>query len=238
MTALFGQWRVEALVFVRATLAVCACALLGVLAFGWMRSRNSARPGESKEPAGTIIDKQPVRFVNRTFDPASPPPEMPPMIPGEAAVCDSNFVAIANLSANLQALDATHAEVTVSRVKIRLQLSITIWTPAEVSPRVMEHENGHRQISEHYYETADKIAEKIGATYLGRQMEVSGTDLHGETDKLLQKQAMEITAEYGKELNPDPAQELYDSITDHSRNDVSVQDAVTHAINNAAVEAN
>jgi hypothetical protein len=50
--------------------------------------------------------------------------------------------------------------------------------------------------------------------------------------------AAEITEEYGKRLNPNPTQQLYDTITDHSRNDVSVQDAIAHAINNAAVEAN
>jgi hypothetical protein len=138
----------------------------------------------------------------------------------------------------MHATEATHANVTVTQVKITLELNITIWTPAEVSPRVMEHENGHRQISEHYYETADKVAERIGATYLGRQIEVAGGDLNVETGKQLQQMAAEITAEYGKELNPNPTQELYDTITDHSRNDVSVQAAVTHAINNAAVEAN
>ena len=160
------------------------------------------------------------------------------MVPGEAAVCDSNFVASANVSGDMNATDATHADVTVTQVRIILHLNITIWTPGEVSPRVMEHENGHRQISEHYYETADKVAERIAATYLGRQIEVSGADLNLETGKQLQQMAADITAEYGKELNPDPAQELYDTITDHSRNDVAVQDAVIHAINNAAVEAN
>ena len=159
------------------------------------------------------------------------------MTPGEAAVCDSNFVASANVSGNTNETDATHADVTVTQVKITLQLNVTIWTPAEVSPRVMEHENGHRQISEYFYETADKVAAQIGSRYLGRQIEVSGTDLNVETGKQLQQMAAEIAAEYGKELNPDPAQELYDTITDHSRNDVAVQDAVTHAINNAAVEA-
>lgn len=222
----------------RVRIIVIACALLGVLAFAWTKWRDPATHSDSKQTSGTIIDKQPVRFVNRTFDPANPPPEMPPMTAGEAAVCDSNFVASANVSGNTHETDATHADVTVTQVKIILQLNIIIWTPAEVSPRVMEHENGHRQISEHYYENADKVAEQIGASYLGRQVEVSGADLKGETGKQLQQMAAEITAEYGKELNPDPAQELYDTITDHSRNDVSVRDAVTHAINNAAVEAN
>jgi hypothetical protein len=146
-------------------------------------------------------------------------------------------VASANVSGATHRVDETHADVTVTQVKITLQLNITIWTPADVSPRVMEHENGHRQISEHYYETADKVAERIAETYLDRQIEVSGPDLDGEANKQLQQMAAEITSEYGKELDPDPAQELYDTITDHSRNDVSVQDAVTHAINNAAVEA-
>ena len=222
---------------IRAILVVCA--LLGVPAFAWVRWRESAVPSaNSKQTSSTIIDKEPVRFVNRTFDPANPPPEMPPMTPGEIAVCDSNFVASAHVSGDTHPTDATHANVTVTSVKITLQLNITIWTPPEASPRVMEHENGHRQISEHYYETADQVAERIGATYLGRQIEVSGPNLDDEAGKQLQEMAAEITAQYGKELNPDPAQELYDSITDHSRNDVSVQDAVTHAINNATVESN
>ena len=160
------------------------------------------------------------------------------MSPGEAALCESNFVASADVSGKMHAEDATHADVTVTQVKIILQLNITIWTPADVSPRVMEHENGHRQISEHFYETADQVAERIGRMYLDRSMEVTGADLDGETAKQLRQMAAEITAEYNKELNPNPAQELYDTITDHSRNDVVVQEAVTHAIKNAAVEAN
>ncbi len=217
---------------------IVLCVLLGLVAFVSQKWRGSASRNEAKETSAAIVSKLPVHFENRTFDPANPPPEMPPMSPGEAAVCDSNFVASANVSGDTHPTDATHASVTVTQVKVTLQLNITIWTPADVSPRVMEHENGHRQISEHYYETADKVAERIAATYLGRQTEISGSDLDVEAGKLLQQMAAEITVEYGKQLNPEPAQQLYDTITDHSRNDVSVQDAVKHAINNAAVEAN
>ena len=217
---------------------IVLCVLLGLVAFASLKWRGPASRNEAKETSAPIVNKLPVHFANRTFDPSSPPPEMPPMIPGEAAVCDSNFVANANVSGDTHPTDATHASVNVTQVKVTLQLNITIWTPGKVSPRVMEHENGHRQISEHYYESGDEIAERIAATYLGRQTEISGSDLDGEAGKLLQQMAAEITAEYGKQLNPEPAQLLYDTITDHSRNEVSVQDAVNHAINNAAVEAN
>jgi hypothetical protein len=217
---------------------IVLCVLLGLVAFVSLKWRGLASPNEAKETSAAMVNKLPVHFANRTFDPANQPAEMPPMAPGEAAVCDSNFVASANVSGDTHPTDATHASVTVTQVKVTLQLDIIIWTPADVSPHVIEHENGHRQISEHYYESAGKVAEQIAATYLGRQTEINGSDLDGEAGKLLHQMAAEITAEYGKQLNPEPAQLLYDTITDHSRNEVSVQDAINHAINNAAVELN
>ena len=82
---------------------------------------------------------------------------------------------------------------------------------------------------------ATPLSAIAAATYLGRQTEISGSDLDGEAGKLLQQMAAEITAEYGKQLNPEPAQLLYDTITDHSRNEVVVKDAVAAAIKNISI---
>jgi len=101
-----------------------------------------------------------------------------------------------------------------------------------VTQHVIDHEEGHRQISEYYYETADKLADQIAATYMGKQMEISGTDLNGESSKMLRQMATEITDEYNEELSPGPTQLLYDSITDHSRNEIVAADAVTAAVKN------
>ena len=49
--------------------------------------------------------------------------------------------------------------------------------------------------------------------------------------------AAEITEEYDRELNTEPTQLLYDIITDHSRNEVAVQDAVDHALKNVSIES-
>lgn len=111
-----------------------------------------------------------------------------------------------------------------------LQLSVAIWVPAGVTQHVIEHEDGHRQISEYYYQTADKLARRIAAPYMGKQVAISGADLQAESSKALQKMGAEITDEYNKELNPEPAQLRYDDITDHSRNDFVAQDAVAQAI--------
>jgi hypothetical protein len=155
---------------------------------------------------------------------------MPPLALGEEAQCDSNFLSNASVGGQAQETDATHATVTLTQIKVTLRLNITIWAPTGATQHVIEHEQGHRQISEHYYQTADKLAERIAATYLGKQIVISGADLRAELSKLLQQMGADITDEYNKELNPEPAQLRYDAITDHGRNEVAAKDAVAQAI--------
>jgi hypothetical protein len=195
---------------------------------------NSSQLTERPRP---VITKQLVTFAQRTFDPASPPPDMPPLTPGEAAACDSNFVSNATVAGKTRKIDSTHATVTIAQIKVLLQLSIVIWVPADVTPHILEHELGHRQLSEHFYQTADQLAERIAAGYIGKRFDISGADLDIESNKVLQQVAADITSEYNQQLNPGPAQNLYDQITDHSRNDVPVQDAIDHALKNAPIEA-
>jgi hypothetical protein len=208
------------------------CILLAALATGCGTSTS-----QLTERPRPVITKQPVTFAQRTFDPASPPPDMPPLTPGEAAACDSNFVSNATVAGKTRKIDSTHATVTIARIKVLLQLSIVIWVPVDVTPHILEHELGHRQLSEHFYQTADQLAERIAAGYIGKRFDISGADLDIESNKALQQVAADITAEYNQQLNPGPAQNLYDQITDHSRNDVPVQDAIAHALKNAPIES-
>jgi len=213
------------------------CALLGALILGWLawRGFSSRRPlGEAPVPA---IDKQPVAFASRTFDPDTPPADMPPLASGESAECDSHFLSSASVRGESRQTDTTHATVTITRIKVTLQLNINIWVPTGVTQHVIEHEDGHRQISEYYYQTAGKLAERIAAPYMGKQVEITGTDLGAESNKMLQQIATDITDEYNKELNPGPTQLLYDAITDHGRNEVVVKDAVAHALKNITIES-
>jgi hypothetical protein len=209
--------------------------LLGGLIFGGLLWRDHASRRQLSEAPGPVINKQPVHFAIRTFDPAAPPADMPPLSGGENAACDSNFLSNASVGGLTRQTDARHATVTITTIQVALQLHITIWLPTGAAQRVIEHEDGHRQISEYYYQTADKLAERIAASYMGRQADITGPDLDAESSKWLQQMAAEITAEYNKELNPGPTQQLYDTITDHSRNAVIVQEAVAAAIKNIAM---
>ena len=212
------------------------CVLLVVLGSGWLALWGCSSRQLREASAPTII-KRPVAFASRTFDPAAPPADMPPLSPGEGAECDSNFLSNASVRGETRQTDATHATVTITQISVTLQLNITIWVPSGATQHVMEHEEGHRQISEYYYRGADKLAERIASSYMGKRVDITGTDLSVDSNKVLQQAAAEINDEYNKELNPGPTQLLYDSITDHGRNDVVVKDAVDHAIKNAMIEA-
>ena len=211
--------------------------LLGLIVLAWIDWQWHSPVAQHGTLAPPTIIKQPARITTRNFDPANPPSDMPPLPSGEEiAQCESNFTSNASVGGQSRRMDATHAVVTVSQIQITLQLEITIWAPADVSKNVMDHEQGHRQISEYYYQSADKLAAEVASQYMGKEVSVSGADLDAEVHKALQDIGAEITDEYEKQLNPNPAQLLYDAITDHSRNDVAVRDAVDHALKNVSVE--
>lgn len=214
--------------------SILLLGFLGVLFFGWLLWRNSVSSQQRKVTAAPTIVKQRATVSTRTFDPDNPPADMPPSIPGELAVTDSNFISDARVGGDALQVGASGAMVTITQITVTLQLNITIWVPINASQHVIEHEEGHRQISEFFYQTADKLAAQIASTYMGKTIRVTGSDTHAEITKLLQKLGAEITDEYNKELNPDPTQLRYDEITDHSRNEVDSKDAVAQALKEAA----
>jgi hypothetical protein len=189
-----------------------------------------ACPWAAAQTPGVTVIKQPANLAKRTFDPAKPPADMPPPTPGEDAECDSDFLSDANVGGLARQTDATHATVKISQIKVTLQLNMTIWTPIKVTQHVIEHEDGHRQISDYYYQTADNLAQRIAASHMGKQVVISGTDLRGELSKLLQKMGADITDEYNKELHVEQTQLRYDAITNHSRNEVVATAAVAQSL--------
>jgi hypothetical protein len=214
---------------------VLLCLVLCIAVSAWLIHRKSlSRRQQSAQPS-LAIDKQPVAFANHTFDPHAPPADMPPLAYGEEALCDSNFSSNTSVAGESQNSDATHATVTITRVHMTLHLAVDIWVPAGATPHVLEHENGHRQISEFYYQTANQLAERVAASYLGGQIDINGPDLHAELEKVLRQTATGITNEYDRDLNSPAAQHYFDAITDHGRNETNVKDAIAAAVENAKI---
>jgi hypothetical protein len=211
---------------------IVLCVFLGIVVFGRLLWRKSLSRLHQAETPAITIEKRPVAFANHTFDPNWPPSDMPTLAYGEEAVCDSNLTSNTSVGGESQKTDATHATVTITKVKMILQLSINVWVPSGATQHVVEHKDGHRQISEYYYQGADKLAERIAATYMGKQIDINGTDLDAQLETALHQTATDITHEFDQELSFAATQQYYDVITDHGRNESDVKEAVAAAVEN------
>jgi hypothetical protein len=176
------------------------------------------------------IVKMPAEVGTRYSDPKRPPRDRPSLSGPEEAVCASDFLSDASVGGQAALTDATHAKLTINQIKVMLQLNVTIWLPKDPQMWTVEHENGHRQISEYYYQNPDAIARRIAVPYLGKVIDVSGRDLRKAISAVLQKMGRDVTGEYNRQMPVETTQARYDVITEHSRKDIPVSDAVAQAL--------
>ena len=174
------------------------------------------------------IDKQPATVATRTFDPRRPPAEMPKLKRGEAAVTESGFGCGVQLEVQKLTANGETREVKIVGVRADLKLEVTIWLPKDVTKKIRVHEEGHRMISEYYYQDADKIAREVAKKYIGKQIDFKGADVQAA----IKKEATRFCEEYlaAVEAPSQKAQEKYDEITDHGRNRVPEQRAIEESI--------
>lgn len=205
------------------TASILSCSILIVL-LSWVPVLHAEQPQVE-------IVKMPAQVGTRYFDPKRPPRDRPPLTGQEEAVCAGDFLSDAAVGVQAQVTDATHAKATINRVKVTLQLNITTWLPNNPQKWTVEHEEGHRQISEYYYQNAEVIARRVAEPYIGRTFDVSGKDLRQILSAAVRKLAGEITAEYYRQMPVETTQARYDDITEHSRKEIPVPDAVAQALN-------
>ncbi len=167
------------------------------------------------------VVKQPAVVQTRTFDPANPPSEMPPLGKGENAltVCDyrcdvnSKFRTVDQR----ETADGFDADVKIFAVTLTVRLNVTIWIPDAAAPKLVAHEEGHRQIAERIYQDAEAIAKSVG-----KQMDERRVTGHGETGQAARRAAIETIARDTSNRYLDQTavragrvNEIYDDLTAH-----------------------
>ena len=183
-----------------------------------------------------VARKAPTTAI-KTFNPKRPPKEMPPLRPGEAAVCESKFLCQVQVEVEISSGAGEPTQCKVTGVKAELRLDVVIWLPSDATHKIRVHEDGHRQISEHFYARAEEVAKQIGAKYVGKELEVKSAE-PAETRPIIQRVANEFCQEYlgTIEVPSEKVQMKYDQLTDHGRNKLSEREAIRRAL--ASVEGN
>jgi hypothetical protein len=192
---------------------------------------------------GVKINREPVSVEHRKFDRNNPPADMPPLEPQEAAVTKAVFGIGTELSVQGLA-EQKRGGKTIQRAKIagitlNVSLKITIWVPTDAPRTIIDHEEGHRQLSEYFYKDAEKIARTVAQKYLGKIYEEQGNDPQAANQAALNKAIEELSQMYmAQTQNPSVrANVIFDEITQHSRNQkISVEKAVEQSIERAKKE--
>jgi hypothetical protein len=195
-------------------------------------------PGASTSRGAVTVQKKPAVVEHKTFDPTDKPAEMPPLSSGELAVTTSQF----DCSAEVQIVPrrsktrtGRHTmSYTVNGVKMMIELKVVVWNPANARDKLKAHEEGHREISETIYKTADAQAKAVAQKLDGRR--IVG---EGDTPAAAQKAAdeamraanqqvceeyMELTSRAGVRV-----QTLYDDLTGHGMRPIAEKDAIQQA---------
>ena len=181
------------------------------------------------DDTGIKINKPEANVKVQAFDPAHPPKEMPPLRKDEAAVTESAFACAVQLEVESKIVGDGAIKTKIVALRMDLRLDVTEWVPRNASRKIRAHEDGHRAISEHFYQSAEKIAQDIARTYVGKNLDVKSKD---GIQAAIKKAATELCQEYlGAVEKPSQlAQEKYDEITDHGRNRVSEKRAIEQSI--------
>jgi hypothetical protein len=179
------------------------------------------------EPA-TIV-KNPAKVAHREFDYDHQPADMPPIKPPEAAECQSQLSSEAALDAQGEQSAPDEMVVTIRSVRFTLNCKITLWLPKGYDKRILDHEEGHRRITETFYAKAETIAHAVCDPYVGRRITVRGSDLQAQLKAQLNVLAKEMSDKFQATFDIEKTQQRFDQINNHPLKKIAVDDAIRQA---------
>jgi hypothetical protein len=189
-----------------------------VLIAGWIFG--SAMFGSIDRGAVTI-DRKPAVVEHRTFDPAHPPADMPPLKGAEAAVTESKFDC--QVAMKYQVLghqwgaDGCVTTLLVQDIHATVQLNVIIWLPNSAGAKLTAHEEGHRRIAEQIYGDAERIARTVGQGLDGKKLVATASDCATADKKATDSSAQQFCEGYLKQTFDVTRQvgDAYDELTAH-----------------------
>jgi hypothetical protein len=190
----------------------------------------------AQDKDAVTVERPAADCSTRFYDPADPPSEMPPPTVDQAGVTVSEFGCTTLLDGAIVQQSHQHTQVVtqvrVDDVHIRLRLKITEWISQDAPQKIHNHEDGHRLIAEHFYVHANEVAAQIGADFVGKTVEASGTDAAVAANEALTVAAQQIARRYMREVRDqsEQVQQAYDRITVHGTNSVDEIEAINRAL--------
>jgi hypothetical protein len=187
---------------------------------------------------GVTVQKSEPLVQRKTFDSRNPPPDMPALGPRADAITEPKFGCTAAVYSSFisRARDES-GKCTVTKriesVEVHVDLTVTIWTPTWAKQKLIDHEEGHREIAERVYgEIAAAAARSEAEKLVGKTITASGDDCEAaaaaavkEAVQAFSRAYMDATADWASRVG-----NRYDEITRHGKRDEpNVEEAIRQA---------
>ena len=186
----------------------------------------------SSEPArdtAISIQKAPVAVERKTF-PAGQPPLHLRARSSEVAFCESAFTCVVEIRARTRRQAFKPPSSSIVAIQFRVGLEVTLWLPEDADRRIIEHEQAHQAISEHFYHQAETVGRGIARRLLAEAPDLSSPG--SKMDERLSQLRDRLIADYMAETHQrsEFAQKRFDAITDHGRKRISNDVGITQAL--------
>jgi hypothetical protein len=203
--------------------------------------------GAPAADGAVTVQKKPAVVEHKTFDPNDKPAEMPPLNSGELAVTSSQFDCAAEvqiLPRRSKTRGGRHTlSYTVNGVKMTIELKVVVWNPANATAKLKAHEEGHREISETIYKTAEAHAKSAAQKLDGRRIVGEGDTpaaAQKAADEAMQAANKQVCEEYMQLTSRSGVrvQAIYDDLTGHGTKPIAEKEAIQQAFAKEAEEQN
>ncbi len=193
-------------------------------------------PAARAQRSAVRVKREPPIVERTEFDPRRPPRGMPQLTPPESGVCKTTFELAASVTYSAERLSSTTARLYVDELDIVTRLRFDIFTVKNGPPKLRAHEEGHRAIGEHFYESAAEVAGDIGRRLIGATFDGTGGDQDAAQQDGFTKVVGEIERAYMARVRipSASANERFDEITNHGLNPIDEAEAIRLAIAGAA----
>ena len=171
----------------------------------------------------------------QTF-PVGHPPMHAKGLAGEAGLCQTEIACQVGVEGEAPRISLGEARATLHTVSFTISVRITIWCQEGYTQMILDHEETHRAISEHYYAMAYKVAQRLADEAIARKLSLAGKPRAEALDRALKELQTRLLDEFMSETNQrcEFAQDRFDAITDHGRNAITNADAMAQALREEA----
>lgn len=189
----------------------------------------------SAKPAVAQIKVGAPKVDYQTF-PVGRPPMHAKGLAGEAGLCHTEISCKVGVEAEAPGIILADSHATLRSVTFDISAKITVWCQEGYTQSILDHEETHRAISEHYYAMAYKLARRLADEAIARKLPLTGKPKAQALDRALKLLQTQLLDDFMREINQrsEFAQDRFDAITDHGRNAVTNADAKAQAIREEA----